>query len=188
MVSMRLLFALVLGLGFAAGAARADKLEQAEAAFAEFEEDKALSLYNEVLVQAPSDVKLQAAARFGRGEVYAATNRYTEAVADFTAALALQTSPAERATTLVSRAEGYSRLGRQADALDDYAESLKLAPEQIGVHTARGSMLQRLGRRDEALAEFDAELKRRPGYYRALVGRAQILDLPLPPNPEDGRR
>ena len=185
---MRLLFALVLSLSFAAGAARADKLQQAEAAFAEFEEDKALSLYSEVMAQAPNDAKLQAAARFGRGEVYAATNRYTEASVDFTAALALQTLPADRATTLVSRAECYSRLGRQADALDDYAESLKLAPAQIGVHTARGAMLQRLGRKDEALAEFDAELKRRPAYYRALVGRAQILDLPLPPNPEDGRR
>ena len=185
---MRLLFALVLGLSVLAGAARADKLQQAEAAFAEFEEDKALALYNEVLAEAPNDAKLQAAAKFGRGEVYAATNRYPQAEADFTAALALQTSPADRATTLVSRAECYARLGRQADALDDYAESLRLAPAQIGVHTARGTMLQRLGRKDEALAEFDAELKRRPGYYRALVGRALILDLPLPPNPEDGRR
>jgi tetratricopeptide (TPR) repeat protein len=185
---MRLVLALLAVLCLAPVAARADKLQDAEAAFAEYDEDTALRLYSEVLAEAGSDARLKAAALFGRGEVYAGIGKSEPALADFDAALELQKDPAQRAAILVSRAESYSRVGKTDLALADYAESLKLAPGQLGVHTARGQLLQRMGRKDEALAEFEAELKRRPTNYRALVGRAVILGLPLPPNPEEGRR
>jgi tetratricopeptide (TPR) repeat protein len=185
---MRLMIAVVAALALAPVAARADKLQDAEAAFAEYDEEVALRLYSEVLAEAGSDLRLKAAALFGRGEVYAAVGRSEPALADFDAALELEKAPAQRAAILVSRAENFSRVGKAELALADYAESLKLAPEQLGVHNARGQLLQRLGRKDEALAEYEAELKRRPTNYRALVGRAVILGLPLPPNPEEGRR
>jgi tetratricopeptide (TPR) repeat protein len=185
---MRLVLALLAVLSLAPAAARADKLQDAEAAFADYDEDTALRLYSEVLAGAGADVALRAAALFGRGEVYAAVGRSEPALEDFTAALSLQKDPAQRAAILVSRAENYSRIGKPELALADYAESLSLAPEQLGVHNARAQILQRLGRKDEALAEYEAELKRRPSNYRALVGRATILGLPLPPNPEEGRR
>lgn len=185
---MRLIFTVAAVLALAPVAAHADKLQDAELAFAEFDEDKALRLYSEALAEAGSDDRLKAAALFGRGEVHAGFGRSAPALADFDAALGLQKDPALRAAILVSRAETYSRTGKQELALADYAESLKLLPGQLGVHTARGQMLQRMGRKDEALAEFEAELKRRPNNYRALVGRATILGLPLPPSPVEGRR
>ncbi len=94
----------------------------------------------------------------------------------------------ERALTLISRAEAYNRRNRSAEALKDYDASLTLAPDQLGVRTARGQLRDRMGDKQAALADFEAELKLHPTYYRALVGRAQILNLPLPPDPTRGRR
>jgi len=185
---MRTALAFAAALSLSAGAAYADKLQDAEAAFAEYEEATALRLYTEVIAEAGADAKMKASALFGRGEVYAANGRCEPAVQDFDAALALPMAAPQRATALFSRAECHSRGGKPDLALADYGESLKLAPDQLGVHTARGNLLQKLGRKDEALVEFEAELKRRPDNYRAKVGRAVILGLPLPPDPEEGRR
>ncbi len=191
---MRPVLALVAGLSLSVcgagawAATPADKLIAADSAYAEYEVDTALRLYNEVLGEAGADAKTKASALFGRAEVYAGSNRFPLAIEDYTAALAVQPDPAQRATILFSRAEGYARTNQVELALADYAESLRLAPDQLGVHTVRGNLLQRLGRKDEALVEFEAELARRPNNYRARVGRAVILGLPLPPDPEEGRR
>ncbi len=183
-----LALAAVLALG--AGDAWAAKIDQAEDAAAMFDDATALRLFQEVLDESPNDPRLRAAAYLGRGEIHV-SNRDTDlAIADFSAALALPQDPAQRAVALVARAEAYGRKGQAglAQALADYNESLAIAPGQTGVLTARGGLRQRMGDKDGALVDYDAELKLRPRFYRALVGKAQILGTELPPNPEDGRR
>ena len=177
--------ALTVGWG---GAALANKLDDAQSAFADMRDVEALALFGEVLADRASSPETLAAARFGRGELYALANQPDDAIADFTAALALPQAPAERAITYVSRAESLVRRNRIEEAILDYSQSYALQPNQAGVLTARGNLYSRLGKKEEALADFDAELKRRPTYYRALTGRAVVLNLPLPPNPEAGRR
>lgn len=168
--------------------ALADKIDDAQAAFADYDDEKALKLLGEALGEAQAAPRRLALAYFNRGEVYVSKGAYDLALGDFTAALALPQDDSERALTLISRAETYNRRNRSAEALKDYDASLALAPEQLGARTARGQLEQKMGLKDAALADFEAELKLHPTYYRALVGRAVLLDLPLPADPTRGRR
>lgn len=177
----------IFGLALVASPALADKVEDAEAAAAVYDDVTALRLFAEALAEPGLKPSVKAAALHGRGDVYVSTQRFTEAVADFTAALEVVEDPAQRAGILVSRAESYDALQKYAEALKDYDASLALAPKQIGVHTARANVYQRLGDTKSALAAFDAELQLHPGFYRALSARAVILNLPLPRNPTEGR-
>jgi tetratricopeptide (TPR) repeat protein len=171
-----------------AGQVHAAKIDDAAEASAEGRDDDALKLLAEILADPASPASLRASALTSRGELYASSRQTAKADDDFTAALALASDPALKATIYVDRAEVLARLGKTADAIEDYKQSLALAPGQIGGHTQLGSLYQRMGNREAALAEFDAELKIRPNYYRALVGRDVILGLPLPPDPEAGRK
>ncbi len=173
-------------LGFGAPA-HADKIDDAQAAFGDFREEEALKLLNEVVAESADNPQLMATALFNRGEVQAWLRKTDNAIADFTAALAIQKDPGERALTLVARAEAYGRKNMSAEAIADYDASLKLAPGQTGVLTARGNLHQKIGNTPAALADFEAELKLRPTYNKALAGRALILNLPLPPDPGAGR-
>jgi tetratricopeptide (TPR) repeat protein len=177
-----------LALALSGPPALADKIDDAQAAFADFDDATALKLLDEAAVEYAADKHKLAVVYFNRGEVYASKGSYDQAVADFTAALDLPQDPNERAVTLISRAEAYNRRNRSAEALKDYDASLELAPDQLGVRTARGQLKDKMGDKQAALADYEAELKLHPTYYRALVGRAVILDLPLPPDPTRGRR
>ena len=168
--------------------ARADKIDDAQAAFADFDDAGAIKLLDQVIAEGGADKRRLALAYFNRGEVYAAKGGSDQALSDFTAALALPQDDNERALTLLSRAEALNKRNRSQEALQDYDASLALAPDQLGVHTARAGVYQKLGDKDAALADFETELKLHPKYYRALVGRAVMLDLPLPPDPTKGRR
>ena len=177
-----------LALALTGPPALADKIDDAQAAFAEYDDATALKLLGEAAAEYAGDPRKLALVHFNRGEVYASKGSYDEALTDFTSALALPQDDSERALTLISRAEAYNRRNRSAEALKDYDASLILAPDQLGVRTARGQLRDRMGDKQAALADFEAELKLHPTYYRALVGRAQILNLPLPPDPTRGRR
>ena len=177
---------LILASGFVSPSWAA-KIDDAAVASSEGRDDDAIALYEQILADPASSADLRASALIGRGEVYAANRKTDKAVADFTAGLALSTDTDQKATAYIDRAEVLNRQGKTAEAIEDYRQSLILAPGQIGGHTQLGSLYLRKGDREAALAEFDAELKIRPKYYRALVGRSQILGLPLPPNPEEGR-
>ena len=164
----------------AAAPARAGKLDDAVAAFADFRDREALTLLDEVIAENPGDTPLLAMAYFNRGEVQLWRRRTDEALADFTTALSMQTEPEQKAQTLISRAEAYVRKEMFPEAFKDYDASLALVPDQIGVYTARGRLHERLGDKTAALADFDAELKLHPKHHYAMSARALILGLPIP--------
>ncbi len=177
-----------VAVSLTAAPAFANKLNDAQTAFADLRDDEALTLFAEAMAEPGASPETKAAAHFGRGEVLALNNKHDDAIADFTAALALPQDDGDRAITYYSRAESLIRRNRLDEAIQDYSQSYALSPDQVGVLTARGTAYNRQGKTTEALADFDAELKRRPTYYRALSSRAALLNLPPPPNPETGRR
>lgn len=182
-------FTMILAALMAVGGgapALANKSAEAEAAFAANRDQDAIRLFGEAIAESAGDPHAQALAYFGRGEVLAMNRLSEQAIADFTAALALDQDPASRANVHFSRAEAYGRRQMFTEAVADYSESLKLTPGMIGVHHARGLLLNRMGRKDEALADFDAELKINPTSYRTLSARAEMLGLPPPPYSRDG--
>lgn len=163
-----------------AAPAWAGKTGDAEAAFANGHDEEAARLFTEAIAESASDPGAQAVAYFGRGEVNVRLRKPDQALADFTAALALPQDTESRANTLWSRAEAYGRRRMNDEALADYAESIKLQPDAIGVYLSRAGLLSRLKRKDEALADYDKALKINPKSARALVDRAVLLDLPIP--------
>ncbi|HTI66886.1 MAG TPA: hypothetical protein VL460_04985 [Caulobacteraceae bacterium] len=167
----------------AAAPAWANKSAEAEAAFADNRDDEAIVLFGQAIQESAGDASAQALAYFGRGEVQAMNRRTDLAIEDFTAALALKQDDASRANTYYSRGEAYGRKQMIAEAVADYSESIRLAPGLVGVHYARGALLRRLKRNDEALVDFEAELKINPTSYRTLTAKADMLGLPMPPDP-----
>jgi len=164
-------------------AARADKIDEAQAAFFNERDAEALRLLDEVIAEAGDNTGLLATAYFNRGEVNAAMRQTDKAIADFTAALELQPVSEEKALILVMRAEAYNRKNMMPEAIADYGASLTLSPGQIGVLTARGNAHQKAGDKAAALADFEAELSLRPKFNRAIAARARVLGLPIPIDP-----
>ena len=163
-----------------ASPALANKIADAETAFAENHDAQAVDLYAQAIAESASDPATQAEAYFGRGEVHAALGRTDMAIADFTSALSLKQDEAGRANTLFSRAESETRKRQYQAAADDYGEALKLEPAMLGAHFGRGRALRALNRNDEAAKEYDA--------YRTLSARADLLGLPQPKDEYTARR
>lgn len=73
------------------------------------------------------------------------------------------------------RADCFLNIGRYADAVTGYTETLELAPGDAGVLHARGYTLAVMGESDRALADFDAAIKINPGRARTHLLRARVL-------------
>ncbi len=71
-----------------------------------------------------------------RGHVHEQLGQGREAIADFTAALALEPQPARRAHLFDARAKNHLRLQEYLQAIADWEESLALKPEQPEVRKA----------------------------------------------------
>ena len=97
-------------------------------------------------------------------EQWAAATRYSEEDADRARLLA------EDATRLVSQ-------GRFEEAVAQFRESLRLAPDQTSVRSELASVLGHLGRMDEAIAEFRKVIEAEPRH--AAARRGEILALIL---------
>jgi Flp pilus assembly protein TadD len=55
------------------------------------------------------------------------------------------------------------RMGRNDEAIGQYTETLRLAPDDAEAHYCLGGVLARSGRRDEAVAHLTRALRLRPG-------------------------
>jgi tetratricopeptide (TPR) repeat protein len=91
------------------------------------------------------------------GEQHAARGEFEQAVACFGEALAIDDHFRQRYVTLYAqRAFALHRLGRFAEAIDDYGRALAMEPpaHQAQYHMQRAMCLRQLRRDDEALADF----------------------------------
>ena len=87
-----------------------------------------------------------------RGTFREALSQHAEAVADFTACLALDPACAE---ALDRRGSELFKLGHLAEALADFDRSVKLRPEAAPGHWKRGIALYYAGRYDEGRRQFE---------------------------------
>lgn len=102
-------------------------------------------------------------------ETEQAEDAYDEhVIAECTAAVRLRP---EYTQAYLSRAASRRRLGRTAEALDDYAAALKLEPRDAEIYCDRGATLRDLGRRSEAIADFDKATRLAPDFARARCER-----------------
>jgi Flp pilus assembly protein TadD len=99
--------------------------------------------------------------------------RYAEAIADLTAALALD--PAHL-PALKNRAAACWQLGRYDAAVADLTAALRLAPTDPVIYNNRGLAHRARGEGDRALADYDVALLLDPTNARFHYNRAALLD------------
>jgi lipoprotein NlpI len=125
-----------------------DHLAQARRAWERRDTAQALELAGKAIAAAPGDVR----GHLLRGTFREALSQHAEAVADFTACLALDPACAE---ALDRRGSELFKLGHLAEALADFDRSVKLRPEAAPGHWKRGIALYYAGRYDEGRRQFE---------------------------------
>ncbi|MET9503505.1 tetratricopeptide repeat protein, partial [Streptomyces sp. NPDC006622] len=100
-----------------------------------------------------------------RGETHRQAGRYDQAIADLTAALALDPT---YAWALGSRGETHRQAGRYDQAIADLTAALELNPTYAWALGSRGEAHQQAGRYDQAIADLTAALELNPTYAWAL--------------------
>lgn len=97
----------------------------------------------------------------------------TQAVANYTVALATDTLTREkRAILLNDRGVALWRDGQGAQAITDFNKAVSLYPEYAAIYNNRGTVLLGLGLVDEAVRDFDRAILLGPRYATAYSNRA----------------
>jgi tetratricopeptide (TPR) repeat protein len=126
---------------------------------------EALTLFEQAIALEPE----HPIARYNLGRLLTAEQRAAEAVTHFQVALQQQRdlSPQARGAIHFELGNALVGLGRDAEALGEYAQAARLIPGFADVHFNYGAALARRGRYAEAAAEFRATLQLRPQDERA---------------------
>ena len=97
--------------------------------------------------------------------VYLRAGRYAEA---------LSLNPAVQQSLMRIAGTAFNE-GRYADALENFAHVVALAPDDAAAHANLGAALGQLGRYEEALSSFERALQLDPGLEAAQIGREAAL-------------
>jgi tetratricopeptide (TPR) repeat protein len=126
---------------------------------------EALTLFEQAIALEPENP----IARYNFGRLLTAEKRAAEAVTNFQVALRQRRDLTQHALGAVHFELGNALvgLGRDTEALGEYAQSARLIPNFADVHLNYGAALARSGRYAEAAAEFRETLRLRPQDERA---------------------
>lgn len=113
----------------------------------------------------------QLRSRVVRGNLHRRAERFAQALADFTAALALDP---QHGDALVGRALTHQHMGNAEDALADLDEAIRIHPNRAWDHVLRGRLNVMAGRSAEALADFGQALELDAEQDWALTSRAEL--------------
>ncbi|MCQ4041432.1 tetratricopeptide repeat protein [Streptantibioticus rubrisoli] len=140
--------------------------------------DEALRLVDEGLARLdrelePGEHRLhRSVLRYNRAQVYMATGRYEQALADYTAVIEEDPNYPEYH---FDRAGVLRRLGRDDEALAEYETAMRLSPPFPELYCNRADLLAARGDIDGALADFRYVLEIDPEYVDAHVNLAGLL-------------
>lgn len=125
---------------------------------------EALTLFEQAVALDPENP----IARYNFGRLLAAEQRAAEAVTNFQVALRQrEMTPHELGAVHFELGNALASLGRDTEALGEYAQSARLIPGFADVHLNYGTVLARSGRYAEAAAAFRETLRLRPQDERA---------------------
>ncbi|MEV5842235.1 tetratricopeptide repeat protein [Streptomyces sp. NPDC051985] len=129
-----------------------------------------LAILDTLLAHSGTDTSGQLRARVVRGRLHRRAERNEAALADLTAALALDPRHDD---ALVERAFAHEQMGNPAAALADMDEAIRVSPD-AWTHVVRGHVNLTAGHRAAALTDFDHALELDPGQEWARASRAEV--------------
>ncbi|WP_309712587.1 tetratricopeptide repeat protein [Armatimonas sp.] len=110
-----------------------------------------------------------------RGYAYEKLNQFDKAVADYSAAVMLLTSDADKAATYFSKADlEFLKLNQLQPAIDDYTKGLVLDKSNTGALLNRAACNFQLKNFSAALADYNAALALKPGDAEITKNRAAV--------------
>lgn len=130
-----------------------------------------VTILDALLAHSGMETAGQLRARVVRGRLHRRAERNEAALADLTAALALDPRHDD---ALVERAITHEQMGNAADALADMDEAIRVRPD-AWTHVVRGHVNLAAGHRGAALADFDHALELDPEYAWAHAERSRCL-------------
>jgi tetratricopeptide (TPR) repeat protein len=131
----------------------------------------ALTVLDTLLDHAGANSVGQLRSRVVRGNLHWRAEQFGQALADFTAALAMDP---QHGDALVGRALTHQHMGNVEDALADLNQAICSRPNRAWDHVLRGRLNVMAGRSAEALADFDRALELDPEQDWALASRAEL--------------
>jgi tetratricopeptide (TPR) repeat protein len=123
------------------------------------------------------------AALLQRGATYRQSQKFQEAIADFTEAL--KVNPNDE-TTYERRADAYLQLKDYQKALADYDKCIQMDPKAMRVYLLRSYIYEVLGKLKEGIADCDTVLQLQPGNPEAQARKDRLnkrLNAPATPAP-----
>ncbi|MFF4898193.1 tetratricopeptide repeat protein [Streptomyces sp. NPDC001068] len=128
-----------------------------------------LAILDALLAHAGTDTTGRPRARIVRGHMHRRAKRNEAALADLTAALALDP---QHHDALVERAHTHQQMGNATAALADTDEAIRVTPD-AWTHVVRGHINLTAGHRAAALTDFDHALELGPRQEWARASRAE---------------
>jgi tetratricopeptide (TPR) repeat protein len=107
---------------------------------------------------------------YNMAQVYAATNRYDEAIECFSITLSMDPNYSEYYN---ERGSLFLQIGRLEEARADYLKAIELSPPYFEVFTNLGQCYRRMGAMTEAIESYSRALDLEPDHLLALLGRAK---------------
>ncbi len=129
------------------------------------------AILDALLAHSGMDTAGQVRARVARGRLHRRAERNEAALADLTAALALEPRHDD---ALVERAFTHEQMGNPADALADMNEAIQVRPDDAWTHVMRGHVNLTAGHHAAALTDFDRALELDPEQEWAHARRAEV--------------
>ena len=134
--------------------------------------DLADQIYSQILARGPR-AYVRAVILIHRGMVRFVSNRYRDALSDFSDAVEIDPG---NWRALYFRGIVYRVLNDLNQAAHDFTRSLSLDPYQVECLLQRAGLYLQIGREDEALADCDAALSLEPEAHSAADLRDRILE------------
>ena len=129
--------------------------------------EPAVALISRAIALAPAGLM-----HHNRAAALARLDRFDDALADYTAAVALQPDLVQ---TLAAHGKLLSRLGRGEDAAALYASAIARFPHDAALHFAAGEAHRSAGRAIAALEAFDHAIALAPGFLAAHMAKGDLL-------------
>lgn len=96
-----------------------------------------------------------------RGNAYAVSGNYQQAIIDYTRAIALNP---RYAGTYANRGTVYRNMGKYQQALSDYSRAIELEPENTMAYSNRGDTYNKLGNYQDAIRDYGMAIRLNPQF------------------------